>query len=84
MKQQEIERDYWVEVGDYTVGADLYAQGTWEIDPEGFLVADEDPVFYKYAWFYKGEPCEVIPSDPDESSFVPLILNNIYWNEVNK
>jgi len=40
-------------------------------------------VFYKYVWFYKGEPCgEGV--DPDESSFVPLILNNIYWNEVNK
>ena len=76
MKQQELERDYWVEVGDYSVGADLYEEGTWEIDPEGFMVAELDPVFHDYVWFYKGEYTGVdIPNE-----IVDLILKNIYWN----
>jgi len=77
MKQQELERDYWVEVGDYSVGADLYEEGTWEIDPEGFMVADEDPVFHNYVWFKRGLPCAPLFS---LEKTVDLILKNIYWN----
>jgi hypothetical protein len=77
MKQQELERDFWVDVGSYSVGADLYEEGTWEIDPEGFMVADEDPVFFNFVWFYKGEYDCVTDIVPD---IVAIILKNIYWN----
>ena len=78
MKQQELERAYWVEVGDTTVGADLYEEGTWEIDPEGFMVADEDPVFFNYVWFERGLHCAAQTGSLEGTVY--LILKNIYWN----
>ena len=79
MKQQELERDFWVEVGDYSVGADLYEESTWEIDDEGFMIVSEDPVFYNYVWFDLWT-ARSVPQIGSLEGTVDLILKNIYWN----
>ena len=47
----EYERDYWVEVGEYTVGADLLSQGSWSLEEGKVMVSDEDPTFYNFVCF---------------------------------
>lgn len=71
----DVEREYWVEIDGLMVGADLYAQGTWEYDDIGFLVSDKEPVFYRYIAFMGDQEVELDTLDKAYE-----ILRNVYWN----
>ena len=76
------ERDYWVEVGEYTVGADLLSQGSWSLEKGEVMVSDEDPTFYNFVVFEADIEVDLGSSFCLIEDAVRTILCNIYWHEV--
>lgn len=77
----EQEREYWVKFPyagkEYTVGADLYGQGSWHIGPTGETFEDDNPDFYNYV-AYVNDKEAIVTSEI--AAIADLILTNIYWN----
>ena len=78
---KEHEREFWVEFPyggkNYTIGADLYGQGSWHIDKTGYTVADDNPDFYNYVGYIGDKEVFVTP---DLATLADLIMTNIYWD----
>ena len=79
----EYERDYWVEVGEYTVGADLLSQGSWSLEEGEVMVSDVDPTFYNFVVFEDDIEVDLGSSFCLIEDTVRTILCNIYWHEVS-
>lgn len=78
----EYERDYWVEVGEYTVGADLLSQGSWSLKGGEVMVSDVDPTFYNFVVFEDDLEVDLGSALDLIEDAVHTILCNIYWHEV--
>lgn len=78
---KDHEREFWAEFPysgkNYTVGADLFGQGSWHIDETGYTVADENPDFYNYVAFVGDKE---VPVTSDLAALADLIMTNIYWD----
>ena len=78
---EEHEREFWADFTyggkRYTVGADLFGQGSWYIDDTGYAVVNEDPDFYRYVGFVGDRE---VPVTPDLATLADLIMANIYWD----
>ncbi len=77
---KDHERQFWAEFPysgkNYTVGADLFGQGSWHIDETGYTLVDQNPDFYNYVG-YVGD--KEVPVTSDLAALADLIMTNIYW-----
>lgn len=73
-----MEREYWYDSGDFSVGANLQNHGEYTLYPDEIIIHKE-PSFTDFI-FLDYDDNEVKPVDPHEAI---KSFTNMYWNEVN-
>ena len=79
--QEYDDREYWVKFPyggkEYTVGADLYGQGSWRFVSSGEVIPEDNPGFFRYVAYVNGKSAIVTPK---VAAIADLVITELYWN----